>query len=550
MDILKKKKNKDAHPFIPELKELFKNGRITRREFLYNATLLGMSATAAYAFVGGMRPIPVKAATIERGGTWKCAMRLALLDHPARASWTEAGNFLRQVAENLTITDSENVTHPLLLEKWKASEDIKTWDLYLRKGVKFNNGDELTADDVIFTMKEWLNPDVGSSMLGLLSYWGGPQNIEKVNDHQIRLHLERPNIAVPEHLFHYAGAIVHRSFEGDFIKQPIGTGPYTLGEFEEGVRAVYNRRDDYWKMGVDGKRLPYLDKIMYIAMDKDAAIAALGSGQIDSMGNPRPSDFLAAKNMKGVTARQTGTSRVQLVRMRVDLAPWSDNRVRTALKMCQDRAKILQLAYWGEGVLGIDAHISPVQPDYCEKPIPKYDPKGARELLQAYASEKGLELPLKVNLATKNDESEPEVAQALKQLAKPGGFDITLDITEPSGYWDRWTEVDFGITVWGHRPLSILLLPLAYTKEAIGNWNETRWYDDEFTRLLRQAQMTLDVEERRQILCTMEDIMQERGPVGVSYWCNVWDLNNSKFHNVRCHPFGFHTYTPDMWKEA
>jgi peptide/nickel transport system substrate-binding protein len=100
-----------------------------------------------------------------------------------------------------------------LLEKWEANEDVTEWTIYLKQGITFNNGDTLTADDVIFTMNEWLNPDVGSSMLGLISYWGGTQNIEKVDDYTIKLHLDSGNIGVPEHLFHYPAAILHRSFE-------------------------------------------------------------------------------------------------------------------------------------------------------------------------------------------------------------------------------------------------------------------------------------------------------------------------------------------------
>ena len=128
-----------------------------------------------------------------------------------------------------------------------------------------------------------------------------------------------------------------------------------------------------------------------------------------------------------------------------------------------------------------------------------------------------MELPLKVTLATKNDLSEPEIAQALKELAAPGGFDITLDITEPGGYWDRWTEVDLGITSWTHRPLGTMVLSLGYTADQDGNpvpWNESRWVDEEFTELLREAEKTLDVAARREIMSDLEDIMQERGPIG------------------------------------
>jgi peptide/nickel transport system substrate-binding protein len=213
--------------------------------------------------------------------------------------------------------------------------------------------------------------------------------------------------------------------------------------------------------------------------------------------------------------------------------------------MCQDRAKNLQLSYFGEGELSIDAHVAPVHPAYCEKPIPEFDPEAAKALL----AEAGYPDGIQVTLATKNDQNEPELAQSLKETAAEAGIDITLDITEPGGYWDRWTEVDLGITSWTHRPLDTMVLPLAYIEEAIGNWNETRWTDEEFEAKLREAEATLDVEARRAIMCDIEDIMQERGPIGNSFWKNVWNATRTEFKNVVAHPtqYDFHY---DTWKDA
>jgi peptide/nickel transport system substrate-binding protein len=562
---------KKQHAAIPYLQDQLQKGKLSRREFMRYATLLGMSvgaatiaaqcaappaapATEAPAAEAPATEAPAAEAPAEeapaggpvRGGTYTASMQLQLLDHPARLSWVEGANIVRQFGEYLTETGPDNVTRPYLLESWEASEDVKTWDLYLKQGIKFNNGDEFTADDVMFTFGEWLNPDVGSSMLGLLAYLRGMQDLEKVDDYHVRMHLQYGDIGVPEHLFHYPAIVLHRGFEGDIIKQPVGTGAFLLQEYAEGERAVFKRREDYWRNGEDGQPLPYLDELIYVSTDKDAGVAALQSGQVDNVYDPRPSDFQALKDNPDLTVRSVGTSQCLLLRMRVDLEPWDDNRVRTALKMCQDRAKILQLSYFGEGDLSIDAHAAPVHPEYCEKDIPAYDPEGAKALLEEYAAEKGIELPLKVTLATKNDQAEPEIAQALKELAAPAGFDITLDITEPAGYWDRWTEVDLGITSWTHRPLAVMVMPLAYTKEAIGNWNETRWTDDEFETLLREAQATLDVEARRSIMCKIEDIMQERGPIGNSYWKNVWNITNSKFQNVKAHPTAYDLLY-DVW---
>ena len=569
-----KKEMEKIHPAIPNAYEQLEQGRISRREFMRFATLLGMSAgvatVAAACGAGGTADEPTTEADPEaggstdadtgaesavsaggpiRGGTWRSSMNLQGLDHPARLSWVEGANIVRQFGEYLTETGVDNITRPYLLESWEANETVDEWTLNIRQGVLFNNGDELTAEDVMFTMGEWLNPDVGSSMLGLLApVLSGMNDVEMVDDYTIRLHLTQPNIAIPEFLFHYPAIILHRNFEGDIIRQPVGTGAFTLEEYAEGERAVFRRREDYWRMGEDGMPLPYLDELIYVSSDKDAGVAALTAGQVDSLYDPRPSDWQALQNVDGLTVRPVTTAQCLILRMRVDLEPWNDNRVRTALKMCQNREQIFQLAYFSEGELSIDAHVAPVQPAYAPKPIPEYDPEGALALMEEYAADVGIELPLQVTLATKNDQAEPDIAQALKEQALPGGFDITLDITYPNRYLSRWTEVPLGITSWTHRPVAVMLLPLASTEEAIGNWNETRWVDEEFEDVLREAQATLDVEERRELMSQIEDIMQERGPIGNSFWKNIWNITSDKFHNVQAHPTAYDLLYA-VWKD-
>jgi peptide/nickel transport system substrate-binding protein len=538
---ISKKQMARVHPAIPEAYDQLTQNRITRREFLRFSTLLGLSASVAYVAAACGAPTEeavqpgAPTGAVKRGGTFTRAMELQQIDHPARFSWIQQSNVVSQVAEYLTQTGPDNVTRPYLLESWEASEDLKTWTLNLRQGILFNNGDEFTADDVLFNFKEWLNPDVGSSILSLMNYLSGPQDVEKVDDYTVVMHLSDGNIGVPEHLFHYPAAIMHRDFEGDFIKKPVGTGGFILEEYTEGERAVLTRREDYWRMGADGDPLPYLDQIIYVSMAKDAGVAAVQSGQVDALYQPRASDWQALKDLPNLKVLTAPTAVTTVLRMRVDVDPWTDQRVVNALKMCQDREKIGQLAYYGQVDLGIDAHIAPVHPAFCEKPLPEYDPEGAKALL----AEAGYPDGLQVTLATKNDLEEPEYAQALKEEAAPGGFDIQLDITEPGGYWDRWTEVDLGMTSWTHRPLGTQVFRLGYTSDADGNpveWNETRWVDQEFETLLTEAEATLDVEARRDLMCQIEDIFMERGPIGIAYWKQVWNIVPTKFQNIEAHP--------------
>jgi peptide/nickel transport system substrate-binding protein len=242
------------------------------------------------------------------------------------------------------------------------------------------------------------------------------------------------------------------------------------------------------------------------------------------------------------------TAQTLVIRMRTDVEPWSDPRVRQALKLCQDRQKMLDLAFFGEGDLALDAHVAPVHPAYCERPIPKYDPQQARALL----AEAGHPDGLKVTLTIKTDDGEEDLARVLKSLAAPGGFEITINIVKPEEYWNQWTEVDFGITIWYHRPLDTMTLALAYTVDGEQKpvaWNETRWVDDEFNQLLRTAERTLDVAARREIMCQLEDIMQSRGPIGISFWRKNWNITRTEFKNVRAHPTGYDLFY-DVWKDA
>ena len=535
-------KREKLHPAIYDLKEDMDKGKVTRREFLRYATLLGMSAAAASQMAGFVWPRKVFAAKPQRGGTLRISGQVHKITHPAQFSWVAPSQVTRQVAEYLAWTDGKNITHPYLLKNWEVSQDLKTWTLNLRQGIKHNNGDLFTADDVVFTFNQWLNKDVGSSMLGLVGKYLDVTGIEKVDNYQVKLHLKTPEIALPEHLFHYPAVVLHhKTFEGDFIKQPVGTGPYTLESYLPGERALVKRRDDYWQKGADAKSLPYMDAMEFIDMGNEMApqIAAVKAGEIDmiDLGDSAGVDaFQALKDDANVTITPATTASTRVLRMRVDLKPWDDNRVRLAMKLCQHHEKLLALVYFNEGLQGQDFHVYPLHPEYCEKPIPKYDPERAKKLLKDAGYGNGLE----VNLAVGSDW--PDVvryAEVLKQDAAPAGFRVNIKTMPTSQYWEKWTEVDFGITPWMHRPIGTMVLNLAYIADEEGKpvpWNETRWVDGEFSKLLKEANGLINVDERRKVFCKLEEIQMQRGSIGIPYWRNQWFVTRKKVRNMKGHP--------------
>nr|HRC75021.1 ABC transporter substrate-binding protein [Kouleothrix sp.] len=485
---------------------------------------------------------------IKRGGVLRVGIQVPAVDHPARFSWVFDSNEFRQVYEYLTETGSDNITRPYLLEKWDVNDKLDVWTLHLRQGIKWSNGDDFTSEDVLFNFKEWLKPETKSSILGLWEGFLKPENVKAVDKYTVQLMLDGPKLDVPETLFHYPAQIMHRSFNGDLttLKNP-GTGPMKLDEFKVGERVKVSKREGYWQNGADGKPLPYLDGIEYIDLgnDQTAYVAALQAGQIDTIYDPTVETFQTLRNDKKVVVEPIATSQVRVLRVRVDQDPWKDNKVRQALKMTQNRQSILDKAYFSQGVLGHDMHVSPVHPDYAPVDVPKYDPEGAKKLLE----EAGVKTPLDVKISVGTGWTDiVAYIETLKEDAKPAGFNIILDTMPNASYWDKWTETTVGVTPWTHRPLAVMVLPLAYIADKDGKpvpWNESRWVDQEFSDLLKKAQGTLDLEARKAIMKDIERIQMERGSIAISWWQSVWNIYSPAFQNLKAHPTHYH-----IWREV
>jgi peptide/nickel transport system substrate-binding protein len=148
---LDKRDLKKVHVELPKLVDQLKEGKLDRRDFLRTSTLLGLTASAAYALAGLPEPVQeAQAATM--GGTVRISMRVIKIENPPIYDYVYDSNIARQVCDYLTRTGTDNVTRPSLLEKWQASDDLKTWTLTVKKGIKWSNGDELNADHVLWNL--------------------------------------------------------------------------------------------------------------------------------------------------------------------------------------------------------------------------------------------------------------------------------------------------------------------------------------------------------------------------------------------------------------
>jgi len=546
------------HSAIPGLIHKLGRGKISRREFLRTTTLLGLSAGAAYQIAGNVTGeflIPsVGAQEPRKGGTLRMAMQVQEMSDPATFDWTEKSNIARHIVEYLTITGPDNITRPYLAESWEANDDLTEWTFKLRQGVKWSNGDDFNADDVVFNFTRWLDPATGSSNLGLFSAMlvdeGGekkmpPDAVQKIDEHTVRIKLQAPVLSIPENLYNYPCAIVHRNFEaegGDLSKNPVGTGPYTLDTFRVGEVAILKRRPDpYWGGEV------YLDEIQYRDMGEDAAaaVAALMSDQVDGMYVLKLEAVDLARQAPGVQISEAATAQTGCIRFKVTEPPFDDIRVRQAIVLCSDNAQNLEVSHRGLGVLGENHHVAQgVHPEYFPLPALKRDVEKARALL-AEAGQEGLT----VNCAVGNTQGrwEQDSVAVLKQNCEAAGITININVMPSAQYWEIWDKAPFSITSWTHRPLGTMALALAYRSGV--PWNETSYSNPEFDAALAEAEATLDVAERTQKMERVEEILQDDAVMVQPFFRSVLSAVSEKVQNYQTHPTLYHQFN-NVWLQG
>uniref|UniRef100_UPI003BACF90F ABC transporter substrate-binding protein n=2 Tax=Stappia sp. TaxID=1870903 RepID=UPI003BACF90F len=555
--------NKDSktglHPKVHEAQDLMDAGRLSRREFVRFAALLGVGAGAAYAMAGlpapafaadgDTMPFPADDADAKAGGILKVAMQVQKIDDPATFSWTQASNQTRHMLEYLAMTGPDNVTRPMLAEGWEASDDLKTWTFHLRKGVKWHNGDDFTSEDVKFNFERWTDPDLGSSNIGLSSISAMVEEvdgkkklidgaIEVVDDHTIRFHLTKPVLSFPEDMYNYPTAIVHRDFKAPLDTSMNGTGAYQIVENVVGDRCILKRVTEaggqpfeYWGGKV------YLDEIHYYNFDADNQLTAFAGQSVDAIYDFGVEQMELAKAIDGqiISAR---TAQCLCCRMRVDAEPFTDVRVRKAIAMAIDNSLIKPLVYPEGGDVGENYHVAPVHPDYEALPPISRDVEGAKALLAEAGHADGLTVT--IDVGNTDGPWHQTVAEAMRDQLQDAGITLNINVIPASKYWEIWTKTPFGATAWTHRPLGTMVMSLGYRTGV--PWNESGFSSAEFDAALDEAEATLDVEARKPLLAKASKILQDSGVVVLPIWRPVYCMASNSVHGYPAHPTQYHQF--------
>jgi peptide/nickel transport system substrate-binding protein len=414
--------------------------KISRRKLLERGGALGAGALAAGAVGGSARAAAGKvardSAKPKKGGSLTWALEqdpghIAPFGGILTMTWVAQ----QPMYESLLNWDKNLNIVPALATSYKV-KDQKTIDFTLRKGVKFHNGDELTAADCVYSFQQQLNPPPpGSvSVLGQVPAIAGT---EARGRYLLRMHLKSPDARIFGYLaWNRYSAIVPNGMYHDVnaATQGIGTGPFRLnGSYVPNDHVNYVRNQAYWN-----KALPYLNAINYkIIPDEQARIAALRAGAIQgaTVSPDSAQSLLGVNGLKVLNGLTAAFRELQFTIKNGDKKPWHDVRVRQAINHAINRQELIDKVYNGNGAFS--GHVPPGYGPYplsqadLKNKYEKYDLAKAKQLMAAAGYSKGFDITL-TTFSTPLDF--PALAALIQNQLKKINVNVNIVAQDPATF--------------------------------------------------------------------------------------------------------------------
>jgi len=461
-------------------------------------------------------------------------------------------NVAEHVFDKLVQMDPDSKMIPGLATSWKTIDD-KTWEFKLRKGVKFTDGSELTAEDVVFSLDRV--PNVPNSPGPFSAYTKAIIAKEIVDPYTIRFKYAAPYPLAPNDLstiYIVSKKVATGASTEDFNsgKAAIGSGRYKLVKYTSGDRIDLVRNDNYW-----GEKSPW-DKVTFkIIKNESARVAALLSGDVDAIEQTPTADLARIKGDPKFTVTSKISHRViyfnfdHLSRVSpfitdkagkpMDKNPLLDVRVRRAISKAINRQAIADRVMEGQAIPSgqlvsekLFGHVPGMKPD-------AFDPEGAKKLLAEAGYPEGFNITIHGPAGRYvNDE---KIVQAVAQMLARVGIAAKVETAPMGPYSGRAAKQEFSFHMvgWGastgeaSSPLRSLLATFNRDK-GLGAVNWGRYSNVKVDYLIEQALQQVNDENRSVMLQNATKLaMEDLGIMPIHFQFTVWATSKNVAYTPR-----------------
>ncbi|MGB0847464.1 MAG: ABC transporter substrate-binding protein [Thiolinea sp.] len=486
--------------------KLAKKG-ISRREMMKLSMVTGVSLMTAKHLLLDAKV--AMASEPKKGGTLRFASNLhGPDDQKDPPLFTSTIDYTRgRAVYNSLIQHADDLTpQPELATEWSPNADATEFTFKLRKGVKFHDGSDFTADDVVYSMNRHLGEDSKSVIKAVLD---SVKEWKKTGSHEVKAIMNTPNADLPVLLGLFQTKIVKNGSTGDFI----GTGPFTSESFEPGVKSVHKRNENYWREGAN------LDAIEITAItDPVARVNALISGDVQIATAIEPKAFRQVEGADNVVL-SSAPAAVQLgICCLKNSAPGENADFVKGMQYLMDRERIVKKILKGKGSIGNDTPISAAHgKDFCsDLPQRAFDLDKAKHHFKK-AGVEGAELfvaPVQAGIE--------DIALLAQANAAKIGFDLKLKKVPTDGYWGAvWMKEPLNVVTWNMRPTANSQMAIQFGPGA--KWNDTYWNNDRMGELLKSSLSELDAAKRHEMYCEMQTLIHNESGMVIPAFSNIND---------------------------
>ena len=534
-----------------DLVESFAQGKLTRREFMRRGAVIGLSLSTVSAVIaacsGGTPSASAPAASesagasssasasasAATGGNIRVATQRPVSIDPINMQDLSGYGLVAQSFEFLVHMDpATGDIAPGLAESWTPNDDNTVWTFKLRSGVKWQNGGDLTPDDVIATAKRL----VAAGNSGLKGVIDDNSAVAKdATTVDFNLVSANGNFPYLMSVFNAQTPITPATYEtGTTLDaKPDGTGPWKLESYDQATGATFSRNPNWW-----GGTTP-LDSVEFTFFDTvGPMVTAYQGNSIDAIVQFDVFSGAPLFQDPNFTVSDLQTTNHRQIWTRTDKGQFKDKRVRQALALSLDRDAMLQQLFQGKAQLGND-HVIWQGYKYFDSSVAQRtrNVDQAKQLL----SDAGVS-SLSATLHVPELQEVPDLGVLIQSQAKEAG--ITLEIAKEqlgTFYGAQWCPAEpkdppcsgaaeLGIVDYGHRPTPDVFLNSAFKTKGV--WNSSQWSNADFDAAFAEFQAAVGVDAQKAACKKIETIMNEEVPVALPYFYDFLSGQSKAFNGV------------------